>query len=113
MCSGLPPLCGELHKNGGLKNWWRALWFRALHQHAISSGFCPFQPVPLVPLVALLTPFRCFLPGCRATQEESLFSVPCHIRTLLNLSALPITLTDERAMAAAAMIGDSKSPNEG
>lgn len=25
MCRGLPSLCGELHKNGDLKRWWRAL----------------------------------------------------------------------------------------
>ena len=33
--------------------------------------------------------------------------------TLLNLSALPMTLTDDSAMAAAAMTGDSKMPNGG
>lgn len=47
--------------------------------------------------------------GC----EERPFATPNHIRVLLNLSELPITLTDESAMAAAAMIGDSKSPNAG
>lgn len=46
-------------------------------------------------------------------RKQHPFSIPFHIRTLLNLRALPITLTDESAIAAAAMIGDSKSPNEG
>jgi len=33
--------------------------------------------------------------------------------TLRSLSALPMTLTEESAMAAAAMIGDSKMPKNG
>ena len=34
-------------------------------------------------------------------------------RTVRSLSALPMTLTDDSAMAAAAMIGDSSRPKNG
>jgi len=40
-------------------------------------------------------------------------AIPGHIRTLLNLREFPITLTDDRAIAAAAMIGDSRRPKAG
>ena len=40
-------------------------------------------------------------------------AIPVHIRTLLNLREFPITLTDDRAIAAAAMIGDSRRQKAG
>jgi hypothetical protein len=48
--------------------------------------------------------------GC---HEQCPFAFPLHIRTPLNLSAFPITLTEDSAIAAAAMIGDRRSPKAG
>lgn len=45
--------------------------------------------------------------------EQSPSAIPGHIRALLNLRALPMTLTDESAMAAAAMMGDNSNPKAG
>ena len=43
----------------------------------------------------------------------SILLLRCHRCAARSRSALPMTLTDERAMAAAAMMGDSRMPNVG
>lgn len=46
-------------------------------------------------------------------QQPSAFAREVHSCILLRRSELPMTLTDDSAIAAAAMIGDSISPNSG
>ncbi len=46
-------------------------------------------------------------------RKQGPSTIPAHIRTLLNLREFPITLTDDRAIAAAAMIGDSRRQKAG
>lgn len=48
--------------------------------------------------------------GCALQQERA---VGCHIFMLLNLRELAITLTEDNAIAAAAMIGESNRPKMG
>ena len=48
-----------------------------------------------------------------AGQRQAFSPADAHSRTVLNRIALPITLTDDSAMAAAAMIGDSRMPKNG
>jgi hypothetical protein len=52
----------------------------------------------------------------RRASSEGIRSEPktnCQMRALRSLSAFPITLTDESAIVAAAMIGDSRIPKVG
>lgn len=52
--------------------------------------------------------------GCRYGGQEPCALV-CEVHNVMRLSRseLPITLTDDRAIAAAAMIGESSRPNSG
>jgi hypothetical protein len=46
-------------------------------------------------------------------KEETLHALPLYNAVRRNRNALPTTLTDDSAIAAAAMIGDSKMPKVG
>jgi len=47
------------------------------------------------------------------SKEETLHALPLYNAVRRNRNALPTTLTDDSAIAAAAMIGDSKMPKVG
>lgn len=63
-------------------------------------------------------PFRLVVNGAAAHVEGvalgvGTFGQGLHSRTLRNRAALVITLTEDRAIAAAAIIGESKIPKKG
>ncbi len=77
------------------------------------KGVCPtLQSYHILQLVATRAP-----PASHVSRlsEPSLGSVRSgrHSRTVRRRMALPITLTEDSAMAAAAMIGDSRMPKIG
>ena len=51
--------------------------------------------------------------ACAFCKEETLHALPLYNAVRRNRNALPTTLTDDSAIAAAAMIGDSKMPKVG
>lgn len=50
---------------------------------------------------------------CHRRRDQGPRSGSDHSFTLLSLRELPITLTDDKAMAAAAMMGESRMPKVG
>ncbi len=78
------------------------------------KGVCPtLQSYHILQLSATRAPPASHL--LRLSEPSSIGSVRPgrHSRTVRRRMALPITLTDDSAMAAAAMIGDSRMPKSG